>query len=80
MASFDQLVCETREFEVDGLFPQGSADLIKERLEWGDKIGDTVKDADNIAEAVSERTDIKSAVPRRISSAARPVAFIALNT
>jgi 3-hydroxybutyryl-CoA dehydrogenase len=80
LASFDRLVREAREFEVDGLFPHGSAELIKERLECGDSIEDAVSDADYIAEAVPERADIKSAVLSRISSAARPDALITSNT
>ena len=80
LASLTRLVQEAREFETEGLFPHGSADLIEAQLECAESIEEAVADADYIAEAVPERPDAKSAVLGRISAAARDDALIASNT
>jgi 3-hydroxybutyryl-CoA dehydrogenase len=78
--SLERLVNEARDFEKDGLFPAGSADLIDERLACAASIEDAVTDADYIAEVVPENPGIKSDVLGRISRAARADAVIASNT
>lgn len=79
-ASHARLVEEAVEFEVDGLFEVGSADLIAERLECADSIEEAAASADYIAEVVPERQEIKAEVLGRISSAATSGAIIASNT
>ena len=49
LASLARLVREAREFEADGLFPNGSADLIEARLECAESIEDAA--AENLARA-----------------------------
>lgn len=79
-ASHARLVEEAVEFEADGLFEVGSADLIAERLECADSIEEAAASADYIAEVVPERQEIKAEVLGRISSAATSGAIIASNT
>ncbi len=79
-ASQGRLVDEARDFEADGLFPAGSADLIGTRLEWAESIEEAVAGADYVAEVVTEDPAVKSEVLGRIAGAARPDAVIASNT
>jgi len=75
-----RLVGEARAYEEDGLFEPGSADLIEERLVAADSIEDAVRDADYIAEVVSENLAAKEQVFGRISAAAPANAVITSNT
>jgi len=75
-----RLVDEARDYERDGLFAPGSADLIKSKLIAASSIEDAVRDADYIAEVVSENIAVKEEVLRRISQAAPSDAVITSNT
>ncbi len=75
-----RLVGEARAYEQDGLFEPGSADLIEERLVAAESIEGAVRDADYIAEVVSENLAAKEQVFGRISVAAPADAVITSNT
>jgi 3-hydroxybutyryl-CoA dehydrogenase len=78
--SYDRLVHEAESFELDGLFPPGTAAAIRERLAPADSIEAAVFDAEYITEAVPEDRQIKSSVLVRISQAAPETAIIGSNT
>ena len=78
--SLDRLQKEAREFEEQGLFASGSADLVAQNISAGTSIEDAVADADFIEEAVFERIDVKREVLGTISEHARPDAIIGTNT
>lgn len=78
--ALDQLVWEAGEFETQGLFPEGSADLVGRHVTAAESIPDSVQDADFIVEAVFERVDVKHDVLATISQHARADAIIATNT
>lgn len=78
--SVARLIEESHDFEVQGLFPSGSAETISRTLEFAKTIEDAVADADYITEAVPERADLKKEVLFRISRAARASATITSNT
>jgi 3-hydroxybutyryl-CoA dehydrogenase len=75
-----RLVGEARVYERDGLFLPGSAGLIEARLVAADSIEDAVRDADYIAEVVSENLATKEQVFGRISASAPADAVITSNT
>ncbi|MGV0848754.1 3-hydroxyacyl-CoA dehydrogenase family protein [Mycolicibacterium phlei] len=75
-----RLETEAREFEEQGLFPEGSADTIMGNLTAGESIEAAVADVDFVEEAVFEDPDVKKEVLGRISAAARPDAIIGTNT
>ncbi|AMO62387.1 3-hydroxyacyl-CoA dehydrogenase [Mycolicibacterium phlei] len=79
-AALKRLETEAREFEEQGLFPEGSADTIVGNLTAADTIEAAVADVDFIEEAVFEDPDVKKDVLARISAAARPDAIIGTNT
>ncbi len=79
-ASLVRLEKEAREFEEQGLFPAGSADIIMKNLSAGMELEEAVADADFIEECVFELPEIKKEVLARISDAARPDAIIGTNT
>ena len=79
-AAKERLVAETRQHELDGLVPRGSADRIADLLEASATIENAVANADYVAEVVSEDVRVKSDVLARIAAAARPDAVITSNT
>ena len=76
----DRLRREAREFEDQGLFDPGSADLVQVHLHAGESLAAAVADADFVEEAVLEVPDVKGPVLAAIEAAARPDAVIATNT
>lgn len=79
-ASLERLRAEARQFEDQGLFSPGSADLVEQNISAGKTIEDAVADVDFIEEAVFERIDVKRDVLALISKHARPDAIIGTNT
>jgi 3-hydroxybutyryl-CoA dehydrogenase len=75
-----RLVEEAQDFENQGLYKPGSADLVKQNITAAGSIEDGVSEADYIEEAVFERPDVKESVLGRISAAAKPTAIIGTNT
>jgi len=76
----ERLRREAREFEEQGLFDAGSADLVEAHLHAADSLEAAVADADFIEEAVLEVPHVKGPVLAAIEAAARPDAVIATNT
>lgn len=79
-ASLERLRAEARQFEEQGLFSPGSADLVEQNISAGKTIEEAVADVDFIEEAVFERIDVKRDVLALISKHARPDAIIGTNT
>ncbi|MGO1408850.1 MAG: 3-hydroxyacyl-CoA dehydrogenase family protein [Brachybacterium sp.] len=78
--SLERLQKEARDFEDQGLYSAGSADLVAKNVTAGKTIEDAVADVDFIEEAVFERIDVKRDVLAKISEHARPDAVIGTNT
>jgi 3-hydroxybutyryl-CoA dehydrogenase len=78
--NLDRLLREAEDFEAQGLFSAGSADLIRANLHAADSLPAAVGEADLIEEAVLERPEVKGPVLTRIEQAARPDAIIGSNT
>ena len=76
----ERLRREAREFEDQGLFDEGSADLVQAHLYAADSLAEAVADADFVEEAVLEVPEVKGPVLRDIEAAARPDAVIGSNT
>lgn len=76
----DRLYREADDFEAQGLFDPGSADLVRANLSAADNLAEAVAEADLIEEAVLEQPEIKGPVLKTIESAARPDAIIGSNT
>jgi 3-hydroxybutyryl-CoA dehydrogenase len=76
----ERLRREAREFEEQGLFDEGSADLVQAHLHAADSLAEAVADADFVEEAVLEVPEVKGPVLRDIEAAARPDAVIGSNT
>ena len=79
-AHLTRILGEAEQFEAQGLFPAGSAALVRENLRAADSIEEAVADVDFVEEAVSEVPGVKHDVLRRICAAARPDAIIGSNT
>ena len=79
-ASLERLQQEARDFEDQGLYSPGSAELVAKNITAGRTIEDAVADVDFIEEAVFERIDVKRDVLAKISEHARPDAIIGTNT
>ena len=79
-ASLERLQKEARDFEEQGLYAPGSADLVAENISAGKTLEEAVADVDFIEEAVFERVDVKRDVLAKISEHARPDAIIGTNT
>ena len=79
-ASLERLLAEAAQFEEQGLFVAGAADIIRKNLHTAPSIEAAVAGVDFIEEAVPEVLAIKHDVLRRICSAARPDAIIGTNT
>ena len=80
LRQLDRLRREALDFEQQGLFDAGSADLVAQNLRAADTVAEAVAEADMIEEAVLERPEIKGPVLRTIEDAARPDAVIGTNT
>ncbi len=78
--NFDRLLVESDQFIADGLFPEGSTEILKQNLWAAKDIEEAVSDADFIEECVPEVLEIKHQSLARISAAARPDAVIGSNT
>ncbi len=78
--SLERLLREGAVFEGAGLFPPGSADVLRERLRAAGSIEEAVAGADLVEEAVPENPALKQEVLARVSAAARPEAIIGSNT
>jgi 3-hydroxybutyryl-CoA dehydrogenase len=76
----DRLRQEAEEFETQGLFDPGSAELVRANLRTADSLSEAVAEADFIEEAVLEQPEIKGPVLQSIEAAARPDAIIGSNT
>lgn len=78
-SNLERIRVETAQFEQQGLFPAGAADLIARNVSAALSIEEAVADAEFIEEAVPERIEIKHETLRRISEA-NPNAIIGSNT
>jgi 3-hydroxybutyryl-CoA dehydrogenase len=76
----DRLRREAEDFEKQGLFDPGSADLVRANLRVADSLPAAVAEADLIEEAVLEAPEVKGPVLKSIEDAARPDAIIGSNT
>jgi 3-hydroxybutyryl-CoA dehydrogenase len=76
----DRLRREADDFEQQGLFQPGSADLVQKNLRAAESVAEAVAGADLVEEAVLERPEVKGPVLRSIEKAARPDAVIGSNT
>jgi 3-hydroxybutyryl-CoA dehydrogenase len=76
----DRLRREAVEFEQQGLFDPGSANLVAANLHAAESLEAAVADADLVEEAVLETPEVKGPVLAAIEAAARPDAVIATNT
>jgi 3-hydroxybutyryl-CoA dehydrogenase len=76
----ERLYSEAEDFEAQGLFDAGSAELIRANLRAADSVAEAVADADLIEEAVLEQPEVKVPVLEDIEAAARPEAIIGSNT
>jgi 3-hydroxybutyryl-CoA dehydrogenase len=75
-----RLIDQAKTFEAEGLFDQGSADILEQRLTAADSVEAAVANADYITEAVFETLEVKLEALARISAAAEPHAIIGSNT
>src|SRR5699024_12738031 len=71
-ASLERVQREARDFEDQGLYAPGSADLVAKNITAGTTLEAAVSDVDFIEEAVFERVDVKRDVLATISEHARP--------
>ena len=78
--NLERLLREGAVFEGAGLFPPGSAQVLRERLRAAGSIEEAVAGVDFVEEAVPEAPDLKIEVLRRVDAAARPEAIIGSNT
>ncbi|HSU37737.1 MAG TPA: 3-hydroxyacyl-CoA dehydrogenase family protein, partial [Propionibacteriaceae bacterium] len=76
----ERLGREAEEFEQQGLFDPGSAELVRKNLRAAESLPEAVADADLIEEAVLEQPEIKGPVLRSIEESARRDAIIGTNT
>jgi 3-hydroxybutyryl-CoA dehydrogenase len=76
----DRLRREADDFEQQGLFEPGSAELVRNNLHAAASVAEAVAEADLVEEAVLERHEIKTPVLHSIEEAARPDAVIGSNT
>ena len=78
--NLERLLREGSVFEGAGLFPPGSAEVLRERLRAADSIEEAVAGADFVEEAVPEAPALKIEVLGRVDAAARAGAIIGSNT
>src|SRR5699024_9300784 len=79
-ASLERLQQEARDFEEQGLYAPGSADLVAKNITAGKTLEDAVSDVDFIEEAVFERVDVKRDILATNSKHARTDSIISSNT
>ena len=77
---FDRLRQEAEDFEQQGLFEPGSAELVRNNIHAAASVAEAVSEADLVEEAVLERPEIKTPVLQSIEESARPDAVIGSNT
>lgn len=80
LAGRDRLLSEAKAFVERGLYPEEAVNMLTERIQPAKSVADAVSGSTYIAEVVSERIEIKSAVLRSVSDAAPKDAIIATNT
>lgn len=78
-ANLERILAEAGDFEAQGLFPEGAALAVRERVRAADDIETAVIGADIVEEAVPERLELKRGTLARISRA-NPDAVIGSNT
>ena len=76
----ERLCREAEDFEAQGLFDAGSADLVRANLRAADSLPEAVAEADLIEEAVLEQPRDQGPGAEGIEAAARPHAIIGSNT
>jgi 3-hydroxybutyryl-CoA dehydrogenase len=76
----DRLRREADDFEQQGLFEPGSAELVRNNLRAAASLAEAVAEADFVEEAVLERPEVKKPLLDSIEEAARPDAVIGSNT
>lgn len=76
----ERLRREAQNFEAQGLFDAGSADLIRANLRAAESLAEAVGDADLIEEALPELPEVKAPMLKSIEAAARADAIIGSNT
>lgn len=76
----DRLYAEATEFEDQGLFDPGSAELVRANLRAASDLADAVDGADFVEEAVLEVPEVKGPVLRAIEAVVRPGTVIGSNT
>jgi len=75
-----RLIEQAERFVADGLFDEGSVEILQQRLTAANSVEDAVVGADYVTEAVFETREIKKEALARISAAASAEAIIATNT
>ncbi|MBV9392178.1 MAG: 3-hydroxyacyl-CoA dehydrogenase family protein [Verrucomicrobia bacterium] len=75
-----RLISESEQFERDGLFNPGAAEIVRERVHAADSIEAAVASADFVEEAVPEIPEIKHSVLHRISQAVSKDTIVGSNT
>jgi 3-hydroxybutyryl-CoA dehydrogenase len=80
VAAHARLIEQADRFEADGLFSEGSGEMLRQRLTAANSVEDAVAGADYVTEAVFETREIKKEALARISVAAPAQAIIATNT
>ena len=78
--NLERLLREGAVFEGAGLFPAGSAEVLRERLHAAASIEEAVADADFVEEAVPEVPAVKLEVLARVEAATRPDTIVGSNT
>jgi 3-hydroxybutyryl-CoA dehydrogenase len=76
----DRVRQEAADFEQQGLFEPGAAELVQRNLRAAGSVAEAVADADLVEEAVLERPEVKGPVLHGIEEAAHPDAVIGSNT
>jgi 3-hydroxybutyryl-CoA dehydrogenase len=79
-ASHARLLHEGEQFESQGLFPEGSTELLRRHLHAAGSIEEAVDGVDFVEEAVPELPDLKRDVLARAEAGARPDTIIGTNT
>ena len=80
LRNLDRLRREADDFEQQGLFKPGSAELVRNNIRAANSVAEAVAEADFIEEAVLERPDVKGPVLRSVEESARRDAVIGSNT
>lgn len=78
--NLERMIAEATQYTADGLFPEGAAETVRERVSAAASLEEAVAGASFIEEAVPEKIAIKHDTLRRISAAAADDAVIGSNT